>query len=153
MAKYFDVKKHHKKYASHHIYLVNIYHLKKRAKKQVFVYSNEKWGFDFCVDEFVPSAGAYVFEDTFEMWSSDNLSSNTLASARWDHVTNGRPSDVCGIGNGAGTMMFSGANFREVETLDMDMRWGVLDVYVMNTRVWCVCFVCIALPTLLLLGA
>ncbi|CAM9143952.1 unnamed protein product [Pylaiella littoralis] len=100
--------------------------------EEVFVNSKEKWGFDFCVDEFVPSAGAYVFEDTFEMWSSDNLSSNTLASARWDHVTNGRPSDVCGIGNGAGTMMFSGANFREVETLDMDMRYGGKLVFLMK---------------------
>lgn len=93
-----------------------------KRKKQVFVLSNEKWGFGFCVDEFMSSAGAYVFEDTFERWSSENVSSNTLASARWDHVTNGQLSDVCGIGNGEGAMMFSGANFREVETLDMDMR-------------------------------
>lgn len=87
------------------------------------MYSNEKWGFDFCVDEFMSSsAGAYVFEDTFEMWTTENVSSNAMASARWDHVTNGRLSDICGVGNGAGTMTFSGANFREVETLDVDMR-------------------------------
>lgn len=89
------------------------------------MYSDEKWGFDFCEEEFMSGyAGAYVFEDTFEMWDTENVSSNTMASARWDHVTNGRLSDVCGLGNGAGTMMFSGANFREVETLDVDMRSG-----------------------------
>ncbi|CAN0510577.1 unnamed protein product, partial [Ectocarpus sp. 8 AP-2014] len=94
-----------------------------KRKHQVYVYSDEKWGFDFCEEEFMSgSAGAYVFEDTFEMWDTENVSSNTMASARWDHVTNGRLSDVCGLGNGAGTMMFSGANFREVETLDVDMR-------------------------------
>ncbi|CAM9373083.1 unnamed protein product, partial [Scytosiphon promiscuus] len=101
--------------------------------EEVFVYSDEKWGFDFCADEFMSaSAGAYVFEDTFEMWNvspgaeSTNISSdsNAMASARWDHVTNGQLSDVCGVGNGEGTMMFSGANFREAETLDVDMRHG-----------------------------
>lgn len=104
-----------------------------RENKQVFVYSDEKWGFDFCADEFMSaSAGAYVFEDNFEMWNatagteSTNLSSNSvaMASARWDHVTNGRLSDVCGFGNGEGTMVFSGVNYREAETLDVDMRWA-----------------------------
>ncbi|CAM9440901.1 unnamed protein product [Hapterophycus canaliculatus] len=99
--------------------------------EEVFVYSDEKWGFDFCAEEFMSgSAGAYVFEDTFEMWNiaapsdSSNLSSNGMASARWDHLTNGQLSDICGVGNGEGTVMFSGANYREAETLDVDMRHG-----------------------------
>ncbi|CAN0429515.1 unnamed protein product, partial [Ectocarpus sp. 12 AP-2014] len=101
--------------------------------EEVYVYSDEKWGFDFCEEEFMSgSAGAYVFEDMFEMWDTENVSSNTMASARWDHVTNGRLSDVCGLGNGAGTMMFSGANFREVETLDVDMRYGGKVLFLMK---------------------
>lgn len=102
--------------------------------RQVFIYSGEKWGFDFCAEDFVADAnGIYAFEDTFEMWADNNSSSNTMASARWDHVTNGRVSGICGVGAGEGTMMFSGANYREAETLDMDMRCDK-SVWVISTR-------------------
>lgn len=95
------------------------------AYTQIYIYSGEKWGFDFCADEFLSdSDGVYVFEDTFELWATGNVNSNTMASALWDHVTNGALSDVCGVGAGGGTMMFSGANFREAETLDLDMRYA-----------------------------
>lgn len=105
-----------------------------RMFHQIFIYSGEKWGFDFCAEDFVADAnGMYAFEDTFEMWVDNNYSSNTMASARWDHVTNGRVSGLCGVGAGEGTMMFSGANYREAETLDMDMRWD-LSVWVISTR-------------------
>lgn len=94
-----------------------------RPTNQVYVFSGEKWGFDFCVDDFLSSYdGVYVFEDTFELWATQNVTSNAMASARWDHVTNGELSDICGVGVGQASMMFSGANFREAETLDLDIR-------------------------------
>lgn len=64
-----------------------------------------------------------MFEDQFELWSTPKVSSNTLASARWDHVTNGAISKLCGVGSGSEAMMFSGPNYREAETLDVDMRY------------------------------
>lgn len=90
----------------------------------MFVFSDGKWGFDFCEGDFVSSTnGVYVFEDTFEMWTNnENHSSNTMASARWHHVTNGALSGICGVAAGHGAITFSGANFREAETLDVDMR-------------------------------
>lgn len=101
----------------------------------MFIYSAEKWGFDFCTEEFLSDAnGMYAFEDTFEMWvDSTDYSSSTMASARWDHVTNGELSELCGVGAGEGTLMFSGANYREAETLDVDMRWAET-VWVISTH-------------------
>lgn len=90
---------------------------------QVNVLSGGKWGYDFCEEDFVtPTAGVYVFEDTFELWAGDDASSNTMASARWDHVTNGGLSGVCGVDSGDRALVFTGANHREAETLDVDMR-------------------------------
>lgn len=66
--------------------------------------------------------GVYVFEDTFELWTSSNASWNTMASARWDHMTNGALSGICGVAWGDKAIAFSGANYREAETLDVDMR-------------------------------
>lgn len=87
------------------------------------MFSGRKWGFDFCQDEFMSSTpGVHVFEDTFELWTGANASSTRMASARWDHVTNGRPSGICGVASGDGAIAFTGANHREAETLDVDMR-------------------------------
>lgn len=94
-----------------------------RTNEQVYIYSGGKWGFDFCADDFLSSSsGVYVFEDTFELWATQNISANAMASARWDHVINGELSKICGVGGGSKTMVFSGANYREVETLDLEMR-------------------------------
>ncbi|CAM9423235.1 unnamed protein product, partial [Choristocarpus tenellus] len=93
--------------------------------KQVFVYSEKKWGFDFCKGDFLEMYnGVHVFEDTFELWDGVNASSVTMASARWHHVTNGQLSLACGAYAGDGALYFSGANFREAETLDVDARYG-----------------------------
>eukprot|EP00904_Undaria_pinnatifida_P000099 jgi/Undpi1/1008/HiC_scaffold_10.g04472.m1 len=93
--------------------------------EEVYIYSGGKWGFDFCVEDFLSSSsGVYVFEDTFELWTTQNTSGNAMASARWDHAINGELSKICGVGAGSKTMVFSGANYREVETLDLEMSYG-----------------------------
>ncbi|CAM9525001.1 unnamed protein product [Discosporangium mesarthrocarpum] len=93
--------------------------------KQVFVYSREKWGFDLCKNDFLDNYnGVYVFEDTFDMWAGVDFSSAYMASARWDHITNGQLSAACGSPDGKDALYFSGANYREAETLDVDIRYG-----------------------------
>ncbi|CAN0188124.1 unnamed protein product, partial [Phaeothamnion confervicola] len=91
---------------------------------QVYVYSSNRWGYDFCDGSF--EGAVRVLEDDFERWqNSSDPASNAMASGRlWSAIVNGRPGDGCGASSGAAALFFSGADHRSAETLDLDVRWG-----------------------------
>ena len=81
------------------------------------------FGYDICLDQF--AEGVYIFEDTFDAWkNSSSYKSNTMKTANWKKIVNGRSNNWCDAFSGTKSLSFAGPFVRYAETIELDISTG-----------------------------